>query len=158
MPTTPDELFCLLIALDGDRLLLPRSGVAEVVAWAEPTPMAGAPAWYLGTVPWNGKTVPVLSFEAASGRATPPASGRTRIVLVHALGERIPSRVFGIVTQWFPQTVRVTREVLKPDPTRHFAEVGPALCQVRIINETPLIPDLEWLESMIADETVVGAG
>jgi chemosensory pili system protein ChpC len=158
MPTTPDELFCLLIALDGDRLLLPRSGVAEVMAWTEPAAMAGAPAWYLGTVSWNGQTVPVLSFEVASGRAAAAPSGRTRIVLVHALGERIPSRIFGIVTQGFPQTVRVTREVLKADPTRHFAEAGPALCQVRIINEVPLIPDLEWLESMIADETVVGTG
>jgi hypothetical protein len=31
----------------------------------------------------------------------------------------------------------------------------PVLCQVRMSNETPLIPDLERLEAMIADETSV---
>jgi hypothetical protein len=29
----------------------------------------------------------------------------------------------------------------------------PVLCQVRMINETPLIPDLERLEEIIAQET-----
>jgi hypothetical protein len=29
------------------------------------------------------------------------------------------------------------------------------ICQVRMVNETPLVPDLERLEEMIADETRV---
>ena len=33
----------------------------------------------------------------------------------------------------------------------------PVLCQVRMINETPLIPDLERLEEMISEETSVAA-
>ena len=31
------------------------------------------------------------------------------------------------------------------------------LCQVRMVNELPLVPDLERLEEMIADETTVTA-
>ena len=38
-----------------------------------------------------------------------------------------------------------------------FPERAPVLCQVRMVNETPLVPDLERLEEMIADETRVGA-
>jgi hypothetical protein len=30
------------------------------------------------------------------------------------------------------------------------------ICQVRMINETPLVPDLERLEEMIAEETTIG--
>jgi hypothetical protein len=31
------------------------------------------------------------------------------------------------------------------------------ICQVRMVNETPLVPDLERLEEMIADETRISA-
>ena len=30
---------------------------------------------------------------------------------------------------------------------------GPVLCQVRMLNESPLIPDFDWLERMISEET-----
>ena len=53
------------------------------------------------------------------------------------------------------QLVRVNADVVRPDPTRSFPERSPVICQVRMINETPLIPDLERLEQMIAEETSV---
>jgi chemosensory pili system protein ChpC len=34
-----------------------------------------------------------------------------------------------------------------------FSERAPVICQVRMVNETPLVPDIERLEDMIADET-----
>jgi chemosensory pili system protein ChpC len=54
--------------------------------------------------------------------------------------------------------VRVNADVLRPDPSRSFPERSPVICQVRMINETPLIPDLERLEKMIAEETSVMPG
>ena len=84
-----EEFYGLLVPLADERLIVPRSCVAEVVAWQEPTPMAGAPSWYVGTVAWSGRTVPVVSFEGTLGRAIPETSGRTRIVVVHCLGSRL---------------------------------------------------------------------
>jgi chemosensory pili system protein ChpC len=60
-----------------------------------------------------------------------------------------------MLTQGFPQLVRVNADVLRPDPSRSFSERSPVICQVRMINETPLIPDLQRLEQMIAEETSV---
>ena len=60
---------------------------------------------------------------------------------------------FGIVSQGFPQLVRVSSDVVRPDTSRVFAERAPIICQVRMVNETPLVPDIERLEDMIADET-----
>ncbi len=37
-------------------------------------------------------------------------------------------------------------------------EGDPVVCRVRMLNETPWIPDLERLEIMIADETSVTQG
>ena len=154
MNANTDELFCVLLALEGERLLLPRQALVEAVAWVELLPMPGAPAWYPGTLEWQGQTVPVVSFEAVLGRDVPTLTGRTRIALLRAVGDRIPGRLLGVVVQGFPQTLRVTRESLKPDEAALPPERGPVLSRVRMVNEAAVIPDLESLEAMVADETV----
>jgi len=148
-----NELFSLLVPLAEERLIVPRSCVAEVVTWTAPEPMEGAPPWYLGTLTWSGRPVPVISFETACGHAMPPPGGRTRIVILVALTSRLPGGYFGIVTQGFPQLVRVNSDVLKPDTARIFPERMPVICQVNMLNEAPLIPDFERLEQMISEET-----
>jgi chemosensory pili system protein ChpC len=77
------------------------------------------------------------------------------VVVFHALGGQIEVGYFGIVSQGFPQLVRVSNDVVRPDNSRSFPERAPVLCQVRMLNETPLLPDLERLELMIAEETSV---
>jgi chemosensory pili system protein ChpC len=150
-----EELYSLLVPLVGERLLVPRACVAEVIGYQSPAAMTNAPPWYLGLVSWNGHSVPVISFEGALGMAMPSVSGRTRIVVFHAPGTKIESGYFGMLTHGFPQLVRVNADVIRPDPSRLFAERSPAICQVRMINESPLIPDLPRLEQMIAEETSV---
>lgn len=152
------ELYSLLVPLAEDRLILPRATVAEVVSYQPLEAMDGAPAWYLGTVSWNGRSVPVVSFEGMCGQSIPAMGGRSRIVVLYCLGSKLDAGFFGVLTQGFPQLVRANPDVIKPDPNgRNFGERSPVLCQVRMINETPLIPDLERLEEMIAEETSVTA-
>jgi chemosensory pili system protein ChpC len=150
-----DELYSLLVPLSGERLIVPRACVAEVIGYQVPAEMTNAPPWYLGLVSWGGRSVPVVSFEGACGQTLPTASSRTRIVIFHAPGGRLQSGYFGMLTQGFPQLVRVNADVLRPDASRSFPERSPVICQVRMVNETPLIPDLERLEQMIAEETSV---
>ena len=40
--------------------------------------------------------------------------------------------------------------VLEPDPESAWPESSPVICQLRMINQRPVIPDLEQLEEMIA--------
>ena len=147
------ELYSLLIPLGQERLIVPRACVAEVITWQAPESMEGTPPWYLGTIQWNGRVVPVISFEAACGQAYPPPGTRTRIVIFVALGSHITGGYFGLITQGFPQLVRVNADVVKGDPSRSFPGHGPILCQVRMLNESPLIPDFDCLERMISEET-----
>jgi chemosensory pili system protein ChpC len=148
-----DELYSLLVPLAGERLIVPRSCVAEVISYQPPVEMPNAPPWYLGVLSWSGRSVPIVAFEGAFGQALPTVSNRTRIVIFHATGDRLPGGFFGMLTQGFPQLVRVNAEVVRPDTSRSFSERSPVICQVRMVNETPLIPDLEQLERMIAEET-----
>lgn len=147
------ELYSLLIPLGQERLIVPRACVAEVITWQAPENMDGTPPWYLGTIQWGGRPVPVISFEAACGQTLPPPGTRTRIVIFVALGNQITGGYFGVITQGFPQLVRVNADVVKADPSRSFSDHGTILCQVRMLNESPLIPDFECLERMISEET-----
>ncbi|HET7204521.1 MAG TPA: chemotaxis protein CheW [Steroidobacteraceae bacterium] len=149
-----EEIYCLLVPLAEDRLLLPRSCVTEVLNYQAPTPMDGAPPWYLGTIAWGGRRVPLVAFEATLGKALPRTSGRTRIVVMQGLSGKGDGN-FAVLTQGFPQLVRLSSDVIHADDSRSFNERMPVIGQVRMINEYPLIPDFERLEDMIEEETRV---
>ena len=151
------EIYSLLIPLAESRLLVPRACVAEIAGYQVPTSMAGAPPWYLGLVQWNGRSVPLVSFEGLCRQQIPPVSSRSRLVVMHAIGERIDTAAYALVSQGFPQLVRVSVDVVRPDTGYVVPENDPVVCRVRMLNETPWIPDLDRLEILIADETTVAA-
>ena len=91
------ELYSLLVPLAQERLIVPRACVAEVVTWQAPEKMEGAPQWYLGTIHWSGRAVPVISFEAACGQSPPNPGTRTRIVIFVALSSQIAGGYFGVI-------------------------------------------------------------
>ncbi len=151
MAASIDELYSLLIPLDAERLIVPRACVAEVVRFTAPDAVPDLPPWHLGLMNWNGRELPLISFEALQDNAVPEMSGRTRIVIFHALAQQLRARFFGIVTQGFPQLVRVNDEVLKLEDGTTQPDDSPVICKVRMINEYPLIPDLELIERRIAE-------
>src|SRR5690606_24222737 len=57
----------LLVPLADRTLLLPNVAVAELVPYRAPRAAEGAPSWFLGQVPWRDLSLPLMSFEAASG-------------------------------------------------------------------------------------------
>jgi chemosensory pili system protein ChpC len=154
-PAAAQELYCLLVPLHEDRLLMPRSCVTEVVNYQAPTPMEGAPPWYLGTIAWGGRRVPLVSFEALCGRTPPRMSGRTRIVVMQGITGFTAGGHFAVLTQGFPQLVRLSPDVIHADDSRTFDDRSGVICQVRMVNEYPIVPDFERLEEMIAEETRV---
>ena len=100
----------------------------------------------------HGRPLPVVSFEGALGKDVPVATGRTRIVVFYASAGKLRTGYFGILTQGFPQLVRVNKDVLKLAAKEGWPEGAPVLCKVKMINEYPLIPDLEKLETLLAAE------
>ena len=59
-----DELYSLLVPLSGERLIVPRACVAEVMGYQPPAQMTNAPPWYAGLVTWSGRSVPVVSSSS----------------------------------------------------------------------------------------------
>ena len=154
MSSEANELYSLLIPLAEDRLIVPRACVAEVVRFTSPEQEAGAYDWMLGNVNWNGRSLPVVSFEGALGKDVPAITGRTRIVVFYASSGKLKTGYFGVLTQGFPQLVRVNKDVLQLHTTEGWPQEAPVLCRVKMINEFPLIPNLEKLEAMLARESL----
>lgn len=154
MSTADEELYSLLVPLADERLIVPRACVAEVVRYTPPVQREGGKDWMLGTIGWNGRDLPVVAFEGAIGSAMPAPTGRTRVVVFYSTTGDVRTGFFGILTQGFPQLVRVNEEVLKLDSSDGWPDDAPVLCRVKMINEFPLIPNLEALEGMIAAETL----
>lgn len=145
------DIYSLLVPLSDHRLLVPRANVAEVTSFRQHKPYADAPPWLLGTIEWEGESLPLLSIEGCTGQAVPDVAARTRVLLLRTLTDALPYKCFGVVTQGFPQLVRVNAMVLEQDESSSWPASGPVLCQVRMLNQRPLVPDIEQLERMLAD-------
>ncbi|MFK7887396.1 MAG: chemotaxis protein CheW [Gammaproteobacteria bacterium] len=144
------DIYSLLVPLSEHRLLVPRANIAEVTGHRECKSIDGAPPWLLGTFAWEKEIIPLISFEGAMGHATPETNARTRIVLLRTLGDALKVPCFGVVTHGFPQLVRVNSMVVTRDESNEWPAEGPVLCQLRMVNQTPLVPDIEYLEQQIA--------
>ena len=146
-----EELYSLLVPLDGERLIVPRACVAEVVRYSQLEHEPGTEDYVLGNLMWNGRSLPVASFEGSMGKDVPSVTGRTRIVIFVASSGALKNGYFGVLTQGFPQLVRVNQDVLRFESDEGWPDEAPVYCRVKMINEFPLIPNLDRLESLLAD-------
>ncbi|CAN5197385.1 N/A [soil metagenome] len=150
--TKPRELYALLVPLAEQHMVVPRACVAEVIGFRRPTPRPDTAAWLLGTINWSGRNLPVISFEGACGREQPEAGSRTRIVVFLASGGKLDGGYFGVLTQGFPQLVRVSEEAFDESEVTDWPDDSPILAQPGLNNQHPLIPNLERLEEMLQAE------
>lgn len=143
-----------MIPLQNERLLVPRSCVAEVVRDSLPESDASDPEWLCGRIEWNGKNIPVVSFERLCGETVATGGGRSRVVVFNSISNSTESRPYGVLCEGFPQMVRVNAEVTEIDPGYKVQAGTPVLCQLRLINEQALLPALDELEALISESQV----
>jgi len=145
-----DELYGLLVPLAGGRLVMPRAAIVEVMGYTAPRERPdGVPDWFLGWINWQGRRIPLISFEVLCGQPMPEFKQRTRIAVTQAILGLLDPPAFAIATQGYPYLLRVNRGVLKLDDSGD-AIPEPVLARVRMANERPAVPDLELLERMLA--------
>lgn len=64
----------LLLPLADRTLILPNVAVAELIDYQRGEPASDAPPWYLRSVAWRDRQLPLISFEAACGQPSPSAN------------------------------------------------------------------------------------
>jgi len=148
---TVEELYSLLVPLYKNRLIVPRSCVAEVVRFTPGEDITDGPPWFRGFMQWNDQQVPMICFEELCGLPSSAPGGRTRVAVFQAMSGTLEAGCFGILTEGFPQLVRVNRDVMQRNDQQAWPKDGPVICQIKMINEYPLIPDLQVVETLIND-------
>lgn len=152
----PREIRGVMLPVTGGRVLVPNTTMAEVITYAQPAPVAGAPAWLLGRLAWRGWGLPVLAFSALAGTAENESTENTRVAILKALSGYARLPYFGVLTQGFPRLTLVSGDMLQPDPDAGALPTG-VREQVRVHDEAAWIPDLAAVESRIVEALGVAA-
>lgn len=138
----------VLVAITGAKLLLPNATIAEVLSFAPPAEIEGAPEWLLGRMRWRGWQVPLIAFSRLADIAPEQGGLGSKVVVLKALGG-VDSKMpyFAMLTQGFPRLVTVSHDRLLHEPDQHLPQGVHA--RVWLNEDEALIPNLESIESII---------
>lgn len=144
------ELATLLIPIESKNLVLPNVSVAEIIDYRKISKEADSPDWYMGSLDWRTKTVPMVSFEVANGEAASSNEIHTKIVIVNGVTNSADLPFWGFVSAGSPRLMRLMDdEILK----QNDEACGPAeLMAVSINGEHAHIPNLDYVEGMIMSQ------
>jgi chemosensory pili system protein ChpC len=156
MSTVIDQIYAVMISVQGDTLLLPNLGIAEVASPDGLRPDVDAPDWFAGRLAWQGQNIPVARFERLNGKPAAVPSRRTRVVVLNAITSRLPGGRFGVLCEGYPHLVTLNRVALQPIPPRPGDNNALILTRARVASQETAIPNLEFIEAELAG--VIGAG
>lgn len=140
----------VLIQVAEARLLLPNATIAEVLSYADPEPVPGAPDWLLGRIRWRGWQLPLVAFSRFTGIAEEAGGLGSKVIVLKALGGDAKRPFFAVLTQGFPRLVTVTEGALATDTEDLDIPEG-VLARVRLNEDGALLPDLAMLETRIGE-------
>lgn len=137
----------ILIPLQDQTLLLPRTAIAEVIPYRAPDPLQGAPQWLYGTLRWREQLLLLISFEALQRKPTPPLSKQTRIVVFNTVTTLSKRKFYALIIQGIPQLILARADNLSASPK---PPNSPLLYCCAEINQCPVvIPNLGYLEETL---------
>lgn len=137
---------CVILTQFQMTLLLPRATVAEVVEGQNLDIVVDLQGGVIGKMQWRGWTVPLVSFEAASGGHIPKFNSETKAVILHSPSDDSTKPYIALTVQGNPKTV-----TLKEDQLRVINSTGGNdFIQSKVWIDAELeavIPDLSMLVS-----------
>jgi chemosensory pili system protein ChpC len=96
---------CMFLPFVDKGLLVPSTGVAEIVGLSPPKEIEGGPHWLAGLMNWRGLNLPLISVERVLGEDAPPPGVRNRVAVMHTLSDQLKPAFYGIVIQRLPTVV-----------------------------------------------------
>lgn len=143
-----------VIPLANDHFVLPNTAVAEIIGYTKADSLPGAikdaPDWLIGMLSWRGMSVPLLSFEALLGEKAVDPGTQARIAVINGIGEDTKVPFIAVTCQGIPRLVQIDESRISTVDDN--AEANPAvLCHVVIDGEVAIIPDIENIETQVAE-------
>lgn len=141
-----DALHCLLLSLQGLKILLPNTAVAEVISYTSPESVENVADWMLGKIRWRDEKVPLLSFERLSGLGEQEHATR-RIAVLNTLNGNPSVPYIALPIQGIPQLRLVQEASIVVTEKDELVDVVAA--SIDFSGESVLIPDLDALEQKL---------
>jgi chemosensory pili system protein ChpC len=145
------NLRCLLISVQGGQLVLPNNLVTEVLPFATPLRIEGAPPWVVGTMLWRNLTTPLVSLGQLIFRVPPETDLNSRIIFVNALSADSQLTHFGVLGTSAPRPLNLRRHDLQPDSAIPASEPDRpgVLSWARYQEQAVVVPDLDAIEAVL---------
>lgn len=143
-----DAIHCLTIPLYDETAMLPNSAIAEVVSYIAPEVVDNAPEWFLGYINWRDYRVPLISFEAISGKEVKPAKKSSQIAVLNTLNGNAQVPYVAMLTQGIPSLAIVQEQGLENKNTTNDDRQSIAAI-VEVGGVEVLIPNIDDIEQRL---------
>jgi chemosensory pili system protein ChpC len=141
-----DGIECVLMPQFELSLLLPRASVVDLLEAEDMRIVVDLQGGIIGKIQWQGWTVPLISFEAASNDSIPKFNQQTKAVLIHSLVEDNMRPYIALTVQGDPEVLTISDADIKS----LGREDGNDFVQSKVLIHTrteALIPDIATLVS-----------
>jgi chemosensory pili system protein ChpC len=149
MDIVQDKIRSLWVPLRNMNLLLPNVSVAEIGSYRKPARVEGAPEWLLGNVKWRGQEVPVISLETLCGMNVSSNPVFSRLMIVNSVHPDSSVGNYAIITAGLPGLIQFGADTVA---SCHASELPAIRCVVHIGNEQAVIPDLDYLQTLLEQQ------
>lgn len=145
-----NQVKCISLNINEDKLLLPNAAVAEIVPIKNIINVANKPPWMLGYLDWRGNSVPLISFEAMGGIRMPSlASGTIKAAVLFTVGDDKSMPFISMLVQGSPDILNVKEEEILSNKE---GITHPAIeDKVMIAEATYSVMNMESLEAIVKD-------
>ena len=145
------EVRGLLIPLDGIRLVLPDSIILQVLTAARLVKYDNAPNWLLGSVEWQKRIIPTLSFEQATGARGGAGMVGSRLLVLKSINNIEKMPFYALVLAGIPHPAILGKDNVSE--VEHAALSSPLILnQVLVDGEPASIPNLDAVEEMLMSQ------
>ncbi len=142
--TQVNDVRSMLLPLEAQSLLLPGVAVAEIIQYLQPERATDAPEWFMGTITWRKREVPVVSFAVLNGKKEAAVSRHQHIAVLNNTGVNDGLHFIAIVIQGIPRLLRITPKDITTD---NETELSPMeLLAVKLGDDTVFVPNVTELE------------
>ncbi len=137
---------CMLLPLVSLNLLIPNSGVAEIIGYSTPRRLPDSSDWFSGVVLWRGVYVPVVAVEQMCNVGTAQVNPRARIAIIYNPDQDPELPYLGIHMQDIPRAY-----LAEPDTMLAGSDEGLGEYLLTRVDDEQLARAIPDIDKIIAD-------
>ena len=144
------QVRCIILPFDKHNILLPNTLVAEITTYDVVASAPFAPRWIKGMIFWRGKSIPLVAIWHMLGSAHVDTPSK-RIAVLNSVTGNDDLPFYAIEVWGLPRLLMVGEDVLQEIDVPTFVEEDPVLLEVTSGDLTAVIPDIDAIESTLAE-------